>query len=98
MFKKDGRMTKLIKEELKEIDALIHFICVEHGDEWYEYCKKNRKGKQDLEQLSTLVSSILGGYRVITGKQELKDMLVMFDNMLADIVHKMDENEIDSER
>lgn len=91
-------MTELTKEELKEIDALIHFICVEHGDEWYEYGKKNRKGKQDLEQVSMLIYSILGGYRVMIGKQELENMLVVFANMSADIKSKMDENKIDSER
>jgi len=91
-------MTKLTKEELKEnLDAITHFIYIEHGDEWHKFCKENRNDKQDLEQLSTLVSSILQGYRVIIGKYELENMLVVFANMLADIKHKMDENEVDGD-
>lgn len=92
-------MTKLTKEELKEnLDAITHFVYVEHGDEWHEYCEKKRDGKQDIEQVSMLISSILGGYRVMIGKQELKNMLVVFANMLADIEHKMEENEVDVKR
>jgi len=92
-------MTKLTKEELKEnLDAVTRFVYIEHGDEWHQFCKDNRDGKQDLEQLSTLVSSILNGYRVIIGKQELKNMVVIFTNMLADIEHRMEENEVDVKR
>jgi len=92
-------MIKLTKEEFKEnLDAIIRFIYIEHGDEWHKFCKENRKGKQDLEQVSMLISSILGGYRVMIGNQELKIMLVVFADMLADIKSKMYENEIDSER
>ena len=87
-------MIKLTKEELKEnFDTIV--IYIEHGDEWREYCEKSRKGKQDLEQLSTLISSILKGYRIVIGKQELQNMLVVFANLLSDITHKMDENEFE---
>lgn len=59
-------MTKLTKEGLKEnFDAIFQFVYIEHSDEWHEYCKKNRNGKQDLEQVSMLVSSILKGYRIV---------------------------------
>ena len=62
-------MTKITKEGLKEnSDAIFQFICIEHGDEWHEYCKKNRNGKHNLEQVSTLISLILENHQVILGK------------------------------
>jgi len=63
-------MTNLTKEKLKEnLDVVTHFIYIEHDDEWHEYCKKYRNGKVDLEHISTLINSILKGYRVIIGNR-----------------------------
>ena len=45
-----------------------------------------------------LITSILKGYRVIIGKQELDNMIIMFANVLADIKYKMEENEVDGDR
>ena len=74
-------MTKLTKEGLKEnLDAILEFICVEHGDEWHEYCKKNRDGKHNLEQVSTLISLISGRHQVIIGKRKHEKGTTIFTN------------------
>ena len=74
-------MTKLTKEELKEnLDTISQFIVIEHGEEWHEYCKKNRNGKQELEQVSTLISLMQENHQVILGKRKQENGNIIFTN------------------
>lgn len=43
----------------EEIKTIFDFIYIKHPNEWYVYCKTNRNGRQDIEQLSKIESSIL---------------------------------------
>jgi hypothetical protein len=52
-------MTVLTKEGLKEnLDALVRFAYFQHHEEWLKFCDKERKGKQDVEELNMLIRSI----------------------------------------
>lgn len=71
-------MTKIVRKELiEEMDAVTRFCYTLHGDEFREFCQKERGGKQSLEQLSMLVRSLtdLNPWRIILSKKTFLEMV-----------------------
>jgi len=68
-----------VEKSKKEFDVVMRFIYVlNHSDEshmsWMDFCNKERNGRQDMEELSKLVSSIASPrpWRFIVGEKDME--------------------------
>ena len=63
----------------KEFDIITDFIYNRHKDDWMDYCKENRNGKQDLEKISTLIVSTTNSvpWRYIIEKETIDRLITM---------------------
>ena len=88
-------MTELTKDGIREnFNALCGFIAA-HSDEWREFCIKERNGKQDIEEISMLITSTTSprSWRVIVSAQKLDRMSQVIAEVLGEIKDKMKEHE-----
>lgn len=100
-------MTKITKRGLnEEMDAITRFCYTLYGDEFREFCQKERGGKQSLEELSMLVRSLTdpNPWRVILSKKQVQEIVevikqskVNIDNILEVIKNKAINSELISD-